>query len=70
MADQGHGGNDENGDDQRKKKALNVGLGAAFGAAAGTVVFAITNNPIWIAIGPAIGVAFAAAMGGVNKDAD
>jgi hypothetical protein len=70
MADQGHDGNDGNGDDQPQKKAMSIGLAAAYGAAAGTVVFAITGNPIWIAIGPAIGVAFAAMFVGNKKETD
>lgn len=60
MADQGHDDNGRNGEEPRRKKAVSVGLAAAYGAAAGTLVFAITGNPFWIAMGPAIGGVIAA----------
>ena len=60
MADQGHNDNGRNGEEPRRKKAVSVGLAAAYGAAAGTLVFAMTGNPFWIAMGPAIGGVIAA----------
>lgn len=38
---------------------MNLGVGIALGAAAGTILFAITGEAFWIAIGPSIGIVFA-----------
>ncbi len=44
---------------------LAVTYGAAFGVILGTVVFAITQNPVWIGIGIPFGAAFGTVFGAV-----
>jgi len=53
--------------DGNQKAWLNAGLGAAFGVAAGTAVFAITDDVFWIAIGPAFGVAAAVVFASAKR---
>jgi len=65
MADQDH---DDSDADQHGGHAVNVGLGAAFGAAVGTVIFAMTGEAFWIAVGPAFGVALAAVHAAVKEE--
>ena len=49
---------------ERRNRSLAAGIGTAFGIIAGAVVVAITQNPVWIALGiifgPAFGIALAA----------
>ena len=47
---------------ERAGGAPQIGLGIAIGAGIGTVLFAITDNPLWIALGPGLGVAFGSAF--------
>ncbi|WP_340540285.1 hypothetical protein [Nocardioides sp. GXZ039] len=42
---------------------MNLGVAIALGAAAGTVMFVITRQAYWIAIGAGLGVALGAAFG-------
>jgi hypothetical protein len=49
--------------EREERRSLTLGLAIVFGAALGTVVFAFTGEPIWIAIGPALGVIIGAAIG-------
>ena len=43
---------------EKNKKTANAGNGIGVGAAFGAVLFVQTNEPIWIALGVAIGAAF------------
>ena len=39
-----------------------VAFGIIIGAGLGAVVFAVTQNPFWIAIGPGLGIVFGASL--------
>ena len=43
--------------EEKKKNANNSGNCIAVGVALGAVVFALTKEPVWIAVGVAIGAA-------------
>lgn len=44
-----------------------VGIGAALGTSAGTVIFAISGAAFWIAIGAGIGVTLGTAWSGERR---
>ena len=43
---------------EKNKKMENSGNGIGVGVAFGAVLFVLTNEPVWIALGVAIGAAF------------
>ena len=43
---------------EKNKKMANAGNGIGVGVALGAVLFVLTNEPVWIALGVAIGAAF------------
>ena len=43
---------------EKNKKKENPGNGIGVGVAFGAVLFVLTNEPVWIALGVAIGAAF------------
>ena len=43
---------------EKNKKMVNAGNGIGVGVAFGAVLFVLTNEPVWIALGTAIGAAF------------
>ena len=43
---------------EKNKKTANAGNGVGVGVALGAVLFVLTNEPVWIALGVAIGAAF------------
>lgn len=43
---------------EKNKKMANAGNGIGVGVAFGSVLFVLTNEPVWIALGTAIGAAF------------
>lgn len=47
---------------ENERIALPIGIGVAFGASLGAVLFAFTQNPVWIGLGAGIGVALGAAV--------
>lgn len=50
--------------------AVAIGVGLVFGVAAGTVLLAVTSNPVWLGMGPGLGITFGAAFGVVALDGD
>jgi hypothetical protein len=50
--------------DQERRAAVPAGVGLIFGAGIGTVLFAITSNPVWIGLGTGLGIIFGAAFAG------
>lgn len=46
----------------RRKPETAVGAGIAIGAGIGAVMFAATNNPVWIGVGAGVGAAVGAAL--------
>ena len=44
-----------------------VGIGAAFGIIVGSVIFALTDSPLWLAFGFIFGVMAGAAFGYTKK---
>jgi hypothetical protein len=47
---------------ERRDNAPFVAYGIIFGASLGAMVFAVTQNPIWIAIGPGLGFVVGAVL--------
>ena len=43
---------------EKNKKTTNAGNGVGVGVALGAVLFVLTNEAVWIALGVAIGAAF------------
>ena len=43
---------------EKNKKTANAGNGIGAGVALGAVFFLLTNEPVWIALGVAIGAAY------------
>ena len=43
---------------EKNEKTANAGNGIGVGVAFGAVLFALTYEPVWIALGTAIGAAF------------
>lgn len=50
-------------EDRESQAAIPAGVGLMFGAAIGTVLFALTENPAWIGLGTGLGIIFRAAFG-------
>jgi hypothetical protein len=50
--------------DQERRAAVPAGVGLIFGAGIGTVLFALTSNPVWIGLGTGLGIIFGAAFAG------
>jgi hypothetical protein len=44
--------------DQEPRAAIPAGVGLIFGAGIGTVLFALTSNPVWIGLGAGLGIIF------------
>jgi hypothetical protein len=49
--------------DRESRAAFPAGVGLIFGAAIGTVLFALTGSPVWIGLATGLGVIFGAAFG-------
>jgi hypothetical protein len=49
--------------DRESQAVIPTGVGLIFGAAIGTVLFALTENPVWIGLGTGLGIIFGAAFG-------
>lgn len=47
-------------DKQKSRKPIPAGLGLVFGASLGVVLFAVTDSPVWIALGVGLGILIAA----------
>lgn len=43
---------------EKNKKINNAGNGIGVGVALGAALFVLTNEPVWIALGVAVGAAF------------
>lgn len=54
-------------DQKPEMDATAVGVGVALGAGLGSVLFAITDSPVWIGVGTAIGAALGAAWNSRNQ---
>jgi hypothetical protein len=48
------------GQDPESRTAIPAGVGLIFGAGIGTVLFALTDNPVWIGLGAGLGILFGA----------
>lgn len=48
-----------NDDSNTQRSRIDVGRAIVWGALAGVLVFAATGNPMWMAIGPSIGILLA-----------
>jgi hypothetical protein len=46
---------------RERRKPLPAGVGLIFGAAIGTVLFALTENAVWIGLGAGLGILVGAA---------
>ena len=46
--------------DRRARKPIPAGVGLIFGAAIGTVLFALTENAVWLGLGAGLGILFGA----------
>jgi len=57
---------DDNGTDDRL--ASHMGYGVSAGLALGTFLFVMTDNPIWIALGLALGAGLGAAFSSAGDD--
>jgi hypothetical protein len=44
--------------DRESRAAIPAGVGLIFGAGIGTVLFALTSNPVWIGLGAGLGIIF------------
>jgi hypothetical protein len=44
--------------DREPRAAIPAGVGLIFGAGIGTVLFALTSNPVWIGLGAGLGIIF------------
>ena len=44
--------------DRETRAAIPAGVGLIFGAGIGTVLFALTSNPVWIGLGAGLGIIF------------
>jgi hypothetical protein len=44
--------------DRETRAAAPAGVGLIFGAGIGTVLFALTGNPVWIGLGAGLGILF------------
>lgn len=51
MADDEQGGS---------RRPIPAGVGLVFGTSLGVVLFAVTHNPVWIALGAGLGILFGA----------
>ena len=51
----------------KKPPETSVGVGVALGISFGTALFAVTSNPVWIAVGLAIGAALGVTYGGISS---
>ena len=49
--------------DRESRTAIPAGVGLIFGAAAGTVLFALIDNPVWIGLGTGLGIIIGSAFG-------
>jgi hypothetical protein len=49
--------------DRESQAAIPAGVGLIFGAAIGTVLFALTDSPVWIGLGSGLGIILGAAFG-------
>ena len=49
--------------DRESRTAIPAGVGLIFGAAIGTVLFALTDNPVWIGLGIGLGIIIGSAFG-------
>lgn len=49
--------------DRESRTAIPAGVGPIFGAAIGTVLFALTDNPVWIGLGIGLGIIIVSAFG-------
>ncbi|MGD2043935.1 MAG: hypothetical protein PVJ28_09825 [Acidimicrobiia bacterium] len=49
--------------DRESRAAIPAGVGLIFGAAIGTVLFALTDSPVWIGLGSGLGIVFGVALG-------
>jgi hypothetical protein len=50
-------------DSRGTRKPIPAGVGLIFGAGIGTVLFALTDNPVWIGLGLGLGILFGAGLG-------
>ncbi len=50
--------------DRETRTAVPAGVGLIFGAGFGTVLFALTGDPVWIGLGAGLGILFG---GGVAR---
>ncbi|MEA3511274.1 MAG: hypothetical protein U9R51_07555 [Actinomycetota bacterium] len=48
--------------DRDSRAAMPAGVGLIFGAGIGTVLFALTGNPVWIGLGAGLGIIFGAGI--------
>lgn len=54
-------------EDRESRKPIPAGVGLVFGAATGAVLFALTDNPVWIGLGVGLGILFGGGLpGGVS----
>ena len=56
------GGDKKEGRDNAPFVGLGITLGAGLGVVLGVVLFAITQNPVWIAIVPGLGIVVGAVL--------
>ena len=49
-----------NQEDRKARKPIPAGVGLVFGVALGTVLFALTENAVWIGLGAGLGILFGA----------
>ncbi len=47
---------------QEPRKPLPAGVGLIFGVAIGVVLFAVTENAVWIGLGAGLGILFGAGI--------
>lgn len=45
---------------RNSRKPIPAGVGLIFGAGIGVVLFAVTDNPVWIGLGAGLGILFGA----------
>lgn len=51
-----------------RRTGVNVGVGVAIGAGVGTGIFAATDDPVWIAIGPGAGAIITSVIAMLTRD--
>ena len=47
-------------EDRNERKPIPAGVGLIFGVAIGVVLFALTENAVWIGLGAGLGILFGA----------